>query len=145
VRAALVAAILVAFPSTAQAPAPAALDVDATCVNYAATHTLVRNDVLAKMDAAEVNLPKCEDALRQAQADLQAMKAAAEELQRQKDLLQEHVKLLEQVIQAQPAPREPTVADTVGAVWEWVDAPVAFAAGTGMCIGVAWGLNAATR
>ncbi len=126
---------------------PAALDVDATCVNYAETHTLVRNDVLAKMDAADVNLPKCEEALTQAQKDLQAMKAAADELQRQKALLQEHVKLLEAAIRAQPAPQTTpdAVAAAIEGAWEWADAPIAFVAGTGMCVGVAWGLNQATR
>jgi hypothetical protein len=142
-KAAIPFVVLLALPANT----PAALDVDATCVNYAETHTLVRNDVLAKMDAAEVNLPICEAALTQAQADLQAMKAAAEELQKQKALLQEHVKMLERVIQAQPAPQTTpdAVATAIEGVWEWVDAPVAFAAGTGMCVGVAWGLTQATR
>lgn len=128
------------------AATPAALDVDATCVNYAETHTLVRNDVLAKMDAAEVNLPKCEDALRQAQTDLQALKAAVDELQRQKALLQEHVKLLEAVARVQPPQTTPAaVGAAIEGAWEWADAPLAFVAGTGMCVGVAWGLTQATR
>lgn len=138
-KVAVVFAALLALP----AQAPAALAVDATCVNYATTHTLVRNDVLAKLDAADVNLPKCEEALTQAQKDLQALKEAADELQRQKALLQQHVKLLEKVIQAQPAPQTTpdAVAAAIEGAWEWADAPLAFAAGTGMCIGVAWGLR----
>jgi hypothetical protein len=130
-----------------QDPVPAALPVGVDCAARAATHTLIRNDVLAKMDAAEVNLPKCEDALRQAQTDLQALKSAVDELQRQKALLQEHVKLLEKVIQAQPAPQTTPndVAAAIEGAWEWADAPLAFVAGTGMCVGVAWGLTQATR
>lgn len=129
-----------------QDPVPAALPVGADCAARAATHTLVRNDVLAKMDAAEANLPKCEDALRQAQTDLQAMKAAVDELQRQKALLQEHVKLLEAVARVQPPQTTPDdVAAAIEGVWEWADAPLAFVAGTGMCVGVAWGLTQATR
>lgn len=135
--------VLLAVPA---AP-PAALGVDGTCASYAATHTLVRNDVLAKLAAADVNLPKCEASLQQAQTDLQALKEAADELQRQKALLQEHVKLLEKVIQAQPTPQTTpdAVAAAIEGAWEWADAPLAFVAGTGMCVGVAWGLNQATR
>lgn len=129
-----------------QDPVPAALPVGVDCAARAATHTLVRNDVLAKMDAAEVNLPKCEDALRQAQTDLQALKAAVDELQRQKALLQEHVKLLEAVARVQPPQTTPAaVGAAIEDAWEWADAPLAFVAGTGMCVGVAWGLTQATR
>lgn len=143
---ALIVALSLALGVT-QDTVPAALPVGVDCFKRAATHTLVRNDVLAKMDAAEQNLPKAEEALRQAQVDLQALKAAVDELQRQKALLQEHVKLLEKVIQVQPAPQT-TPDDVVAAiegVWEWADAPLAFVAGTGMCVGVAWGLTQVTK
>ena len=61
---------------------PAASAVGTDCAAYAATHVLVRKDVFVRLDAAEQNLAKAEAALRQAQTDLQAMKAAADELQR---------------------------------------------------------------
>ena len=47
----------------------------------------------------------------------------------------------------QPAPQT-TPDDVVAAiegVWEWADAPLAFVAGTGMCVGVAWGLTQVTK
>jgi hypothetical protein len=149
VRAVLLVLALVAGP--AQAPGPAALAVGKDCFGYAETHTLVRNDVLAKMDAAEENLPKCESALAKAQADLQALNAAFDKLQGQKTQLVEHVDLLERVLKEQReacvAGRSPAqdVGDAVGAAWEWADAPLAFTAGAGMCVGLAWGLTQVQR
>lgn len=145
-KAAALALALVALP--AQAPAgPSAERVGPDCAERASTHVLVRKDVLVRLDAAEQNLAKAEEALKQAQVDLQAMKAAADELQRQKGLLQEHIVLLEGLLKARPAPglTPDAVSKLAGDAWEAVDAPLAFAAGAGMCIGVAWGLTEATR
>jgi len=151
VKAALVALALVALPAQAPQPAAAA-PVGADCAAHAATHVLVRKDVFVRLDAAEQNLVKAEAALKQAQVDLQAMKAAADELQRQKALLVEHVGLLEGSLRSCiESRREGTgeVVDAVqraaGAAWEAVDAPLGFAAGAGMCVGIAWGLTQATR
>lgn len=140
----LVAALLT------QQTSDAALEVGKDCYNYAETHSLIRHDVLERMDAAEQNLPKAEAALKQAQTDIQALKAAADELQRQKELLQQHIVVLEGVLKTQqalcsagPAPAE--IPDVIGKMatdaWETVDMPLGFAAGAGMCIGVAWGLT----
>lgn len=136
----------------AQTPSPAAAPVGSDCATYAATHVLVRKDVFVRLDAAEQNLVKAEAALRQAQTDLQAMKAAAEELQRQKALLQEHVGLLDGSLRSCIDSRHEGAGEVVdavqraaGAAWEAVDAPLGFAAGAGMCMGVAWGLSQATR
>jgi Skp family chaperone for outer membrane proteins len=136
----------------AQAPSPAAAPVGADCATYAATHVLVRKDVFVRMDAAEQNLAKAEAALKQAQVDLQAMKAAAEELQRQKALLQEHVGLLDGSLRSCIDSRHEDAGEVVdavqraaGAAWEAVDAPLGFAAGAGMCVGIAWSLSQATR
>ena len=149
-KGALFAFVLAALP--AQAPSPAAAPVGADCATYAATHVLVRKDVFVRMDAAEQNLAKAEAALRQAQADLQAMKAAAEELQKQKALLQEHVGLLDGSLRSCIESRHEDAGEVVdavqqaaGAAWEAVDAPLGFAAGAGMCVGIAWGLTQATR
>jgi hypothetical protein len=145
VRLALALASLVALP--AQAPNPPALAVGADCGTRAGSYTLVRNDVLAKMDAAEENLAKAEAALKKAQADLQALDAAFDKLQGQKTQLVEHVDLLERVLKEQ---REACTAgqnasDIAAEAWEWADAPLAFTAGAGMCIGVAWGLTQVQR
>jgi Skp family chaperone for outer membrane proteins len=136
----------------AQAPSPAAEKVGPDCAERAATHVLVRKDVFVRMDAAEQNLAKAEAALKQAQVDLQAMKAAAEELQHQKALLQEHVGLLDGSLRSCIDSRHEGAGEVVdavqraaGAAWEAVDAPLGFAAGAGMCVGIAWGLTQATR
>lgn len=145
------AALLAIVALPAQAPAPAALAVGKDCFSYADRYTLVRNDALAKMDAADENLPKCVASLEQAQADLQALNASFDKLQTQKTQLVEHVVLLEKVLKEQreacAAGRSPAqeVGDAVGAAWEWADAPLAFAAGAGMCVGIAWGLNRVTQ
>lgn len=158
-RAAL-ALVLAALP--AQAPSPAAAPVGPDCATYAATHVLVRKDVFVRLDAAEQNLAKAEAALKQAQADLQAMKAAADELQRQKALLVEHseqmaahdAQMREAYERLQTAYNQcagtgtsviHAAGDALGAAWEAVDAPLGFAAGAGMCVGIAWGLTQATR
>lgn len=132
----------------AQTTSDAALEIDKNCAQYAETHVLVRNDVLARLDAAEQNLPKAEAALRQAQDDLQALKRAADELQNQKKLLEQHITMLEGAFKAQQAvcaATAPTVTDDIQRMaanaWETVDMPLGFAAGAGMCIGLAWGLN----
>jgi hypothetical protein len=147
-----VAALTVAFSlalGVIQEPVPAALPVGADCARHVATHTLIRNDVLARLDAADQNLPKAEAALAQAQADLRALKAAADQLQAQKALLEQHVGLLEQALKLQgdvcaPSPAR-VVTDAAGAAWEAIDAPLGFAAGAGMCVGIAWGLNQVAR
>lgn len=144
--AALVASTALVAASPAQTPA--ALAVDASCPSYAATHTLVRNDVLAVMDACEQNLPKAEATLKQAEADLQALKAAFDTLQAQKRLLTDHVDRLEATLKWQRDVCSGTPHDVENAIedaWEWADAPLAFTAGAGMCIGVAWGLRQAQR
>lgn len=138
----------------AQTPPPAAERVGEDCASRATTHVLVRKDVFLRLDAAEQNLTKAEAALRQAQADLQAMKAAAEELQRQKTVLEQHSALLRQSFDSCAASYKAmsssgtsvihAASDALGAAWEAVDAPLGFAAGAGMCVGIAWGLNAAT-
>lgn len=142
--------ILVTAALFSGAASDAALEVKDDCFQYADTHSLVRNDVLERMDAAEQNLPLAEAALKKAQVDLQAMTAAAEELQRQKALLQQHITTLESVLKTQQAlcTNSPTAGDIPDVIskmaydaWETVDMPVGFAAGAGMCIGLAWGLN----
>jgi hypothetical protein len=147
-----VAALTVAFSlalGVLQDPVPAALPVGADCARHVATHTLIRNDVLARLDAADQNLPKAEAALAQAQADLRALKAAADQLQAQKALLEQHIGLVEQALKLQgdvcaPSPAR-VVTDAAGAAWEAIDAPLGFAAGAGMCVGIAWGLNQVAR
>lgn len=137
----------------AQAPPPA-LPVGADCAKYASTHTLVRNDVLAKLDAADQNLPKAEAALKQAETDLKTLKSAVDQLQNQKQILEGHITLLENALKMQ---REAYIAcasgkgiaeevtssieKLAGDAWETMDAPLGFAAGAGVCMGIAWGLN----
>lgn len=116
-----------------------------TCGQHVADYTLVRDDVLATLNAADKNLPMAEESLRKAQEDLRSLKAAAEELQRQKTVLVDHVSRLETIIEQQRRACEPSVAGQFEAAWEWADAPLAFAAGAGMCVGLAWGLNEVTR
>lgn len=139
-----------------QDPVPAALPVGADCVRHVATHTLIRNDVLARLDAADQNLPKAEAALAQAQADLRVLKAAADQLQAQKALLEQHVGLMEQALKLQgdvcasgaaltPGKVADATVQAAGAAWEAIDAPLGFAAGAGMCVGIAWGLNQVAR
>jgi hypothetical protein len=133
---------------------PAALAVDSTCADYADTHTLVRKDVLKKLNASDKNLPSCEAGLTQAQADLvQAktdlialQKAAIEqraviaEYKAQKQVLEGHITKLEGIV----CP-EPTVGDQIAQGWEEVDGVVGlgagYALGTGMCIGIAYVFN----
>jgi acyl-CoA reductase-like NAD-dependent aldehyde dehydrogenase len=134
----------------AQAKAPAALPVGQDCQTYAESHILVRNDVLARLEAADTNLPKAEAALEKAQADIRAMKEAAEELRRQKTVLESHITLLENTLDLQrKVCSGPTIAQEAsslaGAAWEALDAPVALVAGAGMCVGIAWGLNQVSR
>jgi hypothetical protein len=104
-------------------------------------YTQVRKDVLAAMNAADINLPKCESALASAQKDLQTaaqvmteLKAAADELARQKATLEA---ALTGAAQAQT----PTWLTAL----EDVDAPVAcagcWALGTAQCVGLAWVFN----
>ena len=158
-----VAALTVAFSlalGVIQEPVPAAMPVGADCARHVATHTLIRNDVLARLDAADQNLPKAEAALAQAQADLRALKAAADQLQAQKALLEQHVGLLEQALKLQvdvcasvcasgaaltPGKVADATMQAAGAAWEAIDAPLGFAAGAGMCVGIAWGLNQVAR
>jgi len=145
---------LVSLLAVAADVPPPALAVDATCVDYADSHTLVRKDVLAQLNADHKNLPLCEEGLKQAQvdltqaqADLLALKKAAEEqqvaiakLKAQKEILERHITKLEGLT----CP-EPTVGDQIAQTWESVDGSVGMAAGyalgTGMCIGMAWVFN----
>lgn len=133
----------------AQDHGPAAMAVDPkTCGQRAGEYMLVRNDVLAGLNDSDKNLQRAELALAHAQADLRVMKAAADELQSQKTVLLDHVKRLESVIEQQKAICEltkPGVGDVAAEVWEWADAPLSFAAGAGVCVGLAWSLNEVTR
>lgn len=142
--------ILAATLMLPQQGSDAGLEIDKDCFKYAETHSLVRNDVLERLYAAEQNLPKAEAALDKAQEDLIALKASADELQSQKALLQQHIALLEGILKTQqalcsagPAPAEiPNVVSKMASdAWETVDMPLGFVAGAGMCIGVAWGLH----
>lgn len=143
-RAVLLVTALSLAPS--QASTPAALPVDGTCSQYASTHILVRHDVLARLEAADSNLPKAEAALAQAQEDLRALKAAADELQRQKGVLEGHIGLLEKTLDLQrKACASSELAGLAHATWEAVDATVGFVAGAGMCVGMVWGLNQVSR
>ena len=137
------AAALASQPALGPAAVP--VDTRTDCRAHAGAYTLVRNDVLVGLNDAEKNLPAAEAALAKAQADLRALKAAADELQAQKAVLGDHVTRLESVIKHQQQACEPTVGDQVAAAWEWADAPLAFAAGAGMCVGLAWGLNQVSR
>lgn len=143
-RLTLLLTVLMATPA-----GPAALSVDArTCGQYVDGYTLVRQDVLASLNDADKNLPAAEAALAGAQADLRTLKAAADELQAQKRVLLDHVTRLESVIEQQRLACElgkPGVGDQVAEAWEWADAPLAFAAGASMCVGLAWGLNEVSR
>lgn len=139
----------------AQAPGPAASPIGPDCAAQAATHVLVRKDVFVRLDAAEQNLTKAEAALKQAQADLVALKAAADELQRQKSLLVEDNERVRRSFDSCAASYAAcagtgtsivhATGDALGAAWEAVDAPLGFAAGAGMCVGIAWGLTQATK
>ena len=141
-----IAAAVLTLLASQPASSPAALAVEPkTCGAYAGSHVLVRQDVLVGLNDAEKNLPAAEAALAQAQVDLRELKAAAEDLQRQKTVLLDHVTRLESVIKSQQQACEPTVADQVAAGWEWGDAPLAFAAGAGMCVGIAFALNEVSR
>jgi peptidoglycan hydrolase CwlO-like protein len=141
-----IAAAVLTLLASQPASSPAALAVEPkTCGAYAGSHVLVRQDVLVGLNDAEKNLPAAEAALAQAQVDLRDLKAAAEDLQRQKTVLLDHVSRLESVIKSQQQACEPTVADQVAAGWEWADAPLAFAAGAGMCVGIAFALNEVSR
>lgn len=106
-------------------------------------YTAVRKDVLAKLNAADVNLAKCEARLQKAQEDLRAARdhiaeldAAARELQSQKTLLEAHITTLETMLG-----REPTFIEG----WEQVDGPLGLATGWGIgtlqCVGLAWVFN----
>jgi len=152
---------LVSLLAVAADTPPPALAVDSTCVDYADSHTLVRKDVLSELTAAKKNLPVCEDALQQAQQDLQ--KAKAELLQAEKDLkalrdaaLEQRAAIAEYKAQKQVLEGhitklegltcpEPTVADQLVAGWEEVDGFVGVGAGyvlgTGMCVGMAYIFN----
>lgn len=148
-----VAALALLMTLAADAP-PALVKVDATCRNYADTHVLVRNDVWDRVDKSDRKLELCEPALQTAQADLKKlsdhadeMRRAVDELQRQKRVLEDHVTKLESVIAQQQAvcAIQPRISDVAGDVWEWADAPLAFGAGAGMCVGIAFALHQVTQ
>lgn len=110
-------------------------------------YTAVRNDVLAQMNAADKNLPKCEAKLDKAQDDLlrlrvhaDELRAATRELGEQKRLLKAHITALETVLQ-----RGPTYGDQFVTTWEQIDGGVGlatgYALGTAQCVGMAWVFN----
>jgi hypothetical protein len=107
-------------------------------------YTAVRKDVLAQMNVADINLPKCESALAGAQVELKKaavqldeMERAAQTLQAQKMLLEAHVTTLETLIARQRS--------DFSDVWEQVDGPLGLAVGWGVgtaqCVGLAWVFN----
>jgi peptidoglycan hydrolase CwlO-like protein len=144
-----IAAAVLTLLASQPASSPAALAVEPkTCGAYAGSHVLVRQDVLVGLNDAEKNLPAAEAALAQAQVDLRDLKAAAEDLQRQKTVLLDHVSRLESVIEQQKLICElskPNAADMAAEAWEWADAPLAFGAGAAMCVGIAFSLNEVSR
>jgi len=110
-------------------------------------YVAVRRDVLAQMNASDVNLPECEKALSGAQKGLQeaeeqikGLRAAIDQLTTQKTWLEAHVRGLEEALG-----RGPTVGESLVAGWEDVDAAVAcggcWALGTAQCLGLAWIFN----
>jgi len=141
-----------ALPSSDQVPA--AMPVDRDCASHAATHVLVRKDVIGKLDAADVNLPRCEAGLVKAQGDLEdarsdllalhsaalEQRAAIAELTAQKRVLEGYVAKLEATL----CP-EPTISNQIVEAWDRVDGSVGiasgYALGTGMCIALAWVFN----
>lgn len=109
-------------------------------------YVAVRKDVFQKLEAADANLPVCEQALARAQEQLQAaqlnindIKAAGDELQRQKKVLDAHVQNLESIITGY------TDENAFVAGWEEVDGVLGiglgYVIGTGQCIGLAWVFN----
>ena len=113
-------------------------------------YTAVRQDVLAQLNLSDLNLPVCEKSLVMAQGELERaqiniddLKKAADELQTQKRVLEDHVLKLESLL-AHHETRD-TAAATMVRGWEQVDAPLACAAcwamGTGQCVGLAWIFN----
>lgn len=133
---------------------PAALPVAKDCFEHRETHTLVRMDVLATLNASDKNLALCEPALDQAQTDLTRAKADLLSLQKaaieqraviaeykaQKRVLEAHITKLEGIV----CP-EPTLGDQLAQGWENVDGVVGigagYALGTSMCIGLAYVFN----
>ena len=144
-------AFLLAALLPAQATDPAAMAVGSDCAQHAADYVLVRADVLARLEAADNNLPRAEEALRKAQADLQELKKAADQLQAQKTILESHITLLEKTLEIQRkvcadgSSVSQQVAGMAASAWETLDAPAAFVTGAGMCVGIAWGLNQVAR
>jgi len=119
---------------------PPAYDIDD---DYVA----VRRDVLANLNAADINLPKCETALDEAQGELvrgqeniDKLSGVIDTLQSQKRVLEAHITALETVMQ-----REPTYGDQFVRGWEKADGPlgllVGWGVGTAQCIGLAWVFN----
>ena len=102
-------------------------------------YTAVRNDVLAQMNAADVNLPKCEEALDEAQKELQRAKVEMIELRAAAEALKQQNEILKALIDNRPA--------TGGFVeaWEQIDGPVGLTLGWGIgtlqCVGLAWVFN----
>lgn len=111
---------------------PAAVEVGDDCRRYAETHILIRDDVLAGMDASEKNVQAAERALKVAQEDLDKATRAVDELNRQKAALVEHTHRLEKMLADRPP---------LDAAWETIDAPAGFVAGAGACIAIVWGLG----
>ena len=133
---------------------PPALAVDSTCLQYAETHTLVRNDVVTQLNADHKNISVCENSLSDAQKSLRSLKSDAELLQRtvqdqraiiaeykaQKRVLESYIEKLESA-----SCPEPGLLTGLRQSWEEVDGLVAlgggYALGTGMCIGLAYVFN----
>lgn len=159
-----VIALLVLIPLLVAADAPVKSVMKATQKNCAAhqeTHALVKKTTLADLNKSHDLLPPCEamlessqETLKQAKADIRKLQAANEklrgqvaELNAQKKALNTHIEKMNVYIdkvQATQCP-EQTVADQAAEAWDHVDGTagiiVGFAAGTGMCIGMAYVFN----
>jgi DNA-binding transcriptional MerR regulator len=147
---------LLALLATANAPGDAVVPIEKgmNMVKYQADYKLVRKDVIRSLDADSRNLKACEESLEKAQEtltsaknDIQALQAAAQEqramiaeLKAQKRVLENHITKLEKIT----CP-EPTVGDQITETWENVDGMAGlvggYAAGTGMCVALAWVFN----
>lgn len=117
-------------------------------------YVAVRRDVFEAMNVADINLPKCEASLtdaqselRRAQTNIDELKAAAEALKTQKQQLLAHIADLDAVIARY---RDYTAALTAMAPdpptwWEEHDATIAlvggWAVGTLQAVGLAWVFN----
>ena len=134
---------------------PAALAVDAQCLDHADTHLLVRRDVMETLDKAHTKLGICEPALAVAQDDLgrlqshiTAVEGVVDAHVRQRELLQQHITGLESLITRQNdyiRTLEESRAGMLAEGWESVDGMVGlgsgYVLGTATCVGMAWVFN----